>query len=227
MSYHTKYLAITAIFFALSFVFAFGSPAPAVDEKSQGDKQTSVAVPYKADGLNCTVSTDPVSTATLNDCQALLANDGAELSKTFVNKETCAYITDKGYQRAASSRIVGCKGNCCLSYAYPPSTDPSNVQVTAQSVIPRAEGLLKCGANAGSGQISARELYSDGTGLCLLQGNSTCGCFDTLCEYCMTTSFLFAFELTKRLFSLLPNSMDSRWTSSRRSNKTTSIMESI
>lgn len=205
MTSHTKYLVITALFFALSFVFAHASPAPAGSKVGQGNKQTSVEVPYKANGLNCTVSTDPVSTASLDDCQALLANDGAELSKEFVNKETCAYITDKGYQRAASSRVVGCKGNCCLSYAYPPTTDPSKVQVTAQSIISRAEGLLKCGANAGSGEISARELYKDGTGLCLLQGNSTCGCFDTLCEYLIVTSILLFVEMTDKLLLFSPS----------------------
>ena len=197
MTFHTKFLFITALFFALSVIFAHSSPAPAGDKVGKSTKQTSVQVPYKANGLNCTVSTDPVSTASLDDCQALLANDGAELSKEFVNKETCAYISDKGYQRAASSRVVGCKGNCCLSYAYPPTTDPSKVQITAQSLIPRAQGLLKCGANAGSGEISARELYKDGTGLCLLQGNSTCGCFDTLCEYFIVTVFVLIINLTK------------------------------
>ncbi|PWN38594.1 uncharacterized protein FA14DRAFT_28178 [Meira miltonrushii] len=181
MANHTNYLAITALIFALSFIFAHASPAPiSIRASKSNNNQTSVPIPYKADGLNCTVSTDPVSTATLIDCQALLASNGTALRKTFVNKETCAYISDKGYERAASSRVVGCHGNCCLSYAYPANTNPEKVNVTAQQVIPRAEKLLKCGANAGSGHISARELYKDGTGLCLLQGNSTCGCFDDL-----------------------------------------------
>ena len=186
MSFITKYFAISALVFSLTFIFSFASPAPpanpSASQTSNAGKQSSVAIPYKANGLNCTVSTDPGATAGLSDCQALLANNGAELSKVFVNKETCAYITDKGYERAASSRVVGCKGNCCLSYAYPPNTNQADVKVNAQSIIPKAEGLLKCGDNAGAGEISARQLYKDGTGLCLLKGNSTCGCFDSLCE---------------------------------------------
>lgn len=199
MANHIKYLAITILAFALSFILSYASPAPIERKASKSDNQTSVPIPYKANGLNCTVSANPVSTATLSDCQALLATNGSELTKTFVNKETCAYITDKGYERAASSRVVGCHGNCCLSYAYPADTDPEKVQVTAQQVIPRAEELLKCGANAGSGHISARRLYKDGTGLCLLQGNSTCGCFDDLCEYCLV-AFAFLFMLTRNSF---------------------------
>lgn len=126
---------------------------------------------------NCGISSQHV--ATLSDCRAMLSSAHA-FQQGFRTEDTCVYVTTEGYVRLHKTRVVQCKGDCCIGYAAP---FQSGFDIDVEQTQAEAKDLLKCHENAGKDKISARKMFKDGHGICLLEGKSSCGCFDELREW--------------------------------------------